>query len=111
MQSSDNRGTVLITLDSGHSINRQSLIKEGTVVGQLDEDYSSEELDNSQDKLNASSEDYYLFYSNYIPCQPGGYFIADILANWKGNYNKLENDHGYSVVIPYIPEKKESRSS
>uniref|UniRef100_A0A8C5P397 Opioid growth factor receptor n=1 Tax=Jaculus jaculus TaxID=51337 RepID=A0A8C5P397_JACJA len=35
------------------------------------------------------------FYRNEIRFQPNGYFIEDILQDWKDNYDLLEDNHSY----------------
>uniref|UniRef100_H3A7G8 Opioid growth factor receptor like 1 n=1 Tax=Latimeria chalumnae TaxID=7897 RepID=H3A7G8_LATCH len=35
------------------------------------------------------------FYMNKIPLKPDGVYVEEILNKWKGDYEKLENNHNY----------------
>nr|WCI13722.1 opioid growth factor receptor-like protein 1-like protein [Scolopendra mutilans] len=46
-----------------------------------------------------------LFYTNKIPCRPEGDYIDNILTNWFGDYDKLEDHHGYIQWLFPIRER------
>jgi hypothetical protein len=49
----------------------------------------------NMESLNSKKQPNVLFYSNETECVPYGDLIENILNKWYGNYDILENHHGY----------------
>lgn len=50
-----------------------------------------------------------LFYTNQLPLKPDGLLIDEIHSQWFGNYNMLENNHGYIQWL--FPTRSKSKSA